>query len=277
MGGSNGSQATTLRTIDVARASAYSVQQVRDLERLGVIPPAVRSSNGYRSYAQVHVQALHAYRGLAGAVGPVEARRLLTKLRTAGMAEAAAAVGALHVRLARERDETLRAQQALREIRAEADPSDVEQEGDAMTITELASALAVRSSALRFWEQEGLLTPERVTSLRARRYDLAAITAARIVAALRSAGYGIPAVRGIMASLHRPGGLREAQCILDRRLDLVAARTVALLRAGADLAAVIASAREPTTAAQTRAPRLGMSTVRSADRPDEVPDGVGRR
>ncbi|WP_411112336.1 MerR family transcriptional regulator [Streptomyces sp. 029-5] len=238
----SGSQQGPLRTVDVARESGYSVQQVRDLERLGVLPPAARSSNGYRSYTPLHVHALRAYRGLAGAVGPVEARQLLAELRTKTIAEAAAGISAVHVRLARERDEALRAQEALRAIQAEADTSAFERETDAMTITELAGALHVRPSALRFWEQEGLVIPERVTSLRARRYGLSAIGAARIVAALRGAGYGIPAVREIMDSLHRLDGLEAAQHILRRRLDQIAMRTVALLRAGADLAAVVAPA-----------------------------------
>ncbi|MEV6685557.1 MerR family transcriptional regulator [Streptomyces sp. NPDC051130] len=236
-----------LRTVDVARDSGYSVQQVRDLERLGVLPPATRSDNGYRSYTPLHVQALRAYRGLAGAVGAVEARRLLQELRTTPIAEAAAAIGAVHVRLARERDEALRAQQALRAIEGEtgAEGADDEREGDAMTITELAGALNLRTSTLRFWEEEGLVTPERVTSLRARRYGLAAIRAARIVAALRGAGYGVPAVREVMDSLHRLGGPEETRRILSRRLDGIAARSVALLRAGADLAAVVTSAEGP--------------------------------
>ena len=110
----------TAANLDVARASGYSVQQVRDLERLGVIPPATRSPNGYRSYAAVHVHALGAYRGLAGAIGAVAARQLLTELRGQPIAEAAAAITAVHVRLAGERDEALRAQAALRAIRAEA-------------------------------------------------------------------------------------------------------------------------------------------------------------
>ena len=117
---SSGPPRAPLRTSDVARASGYSVQQVRDLERLGVIPPATRSPNGYRSYAAVHVHALGAYRGLAGAVGAVAARQLLTELRGQPIAEAAAAITAVHVRLARERDEALRAQAALRAIQAEA-------------------------------------------------------------------------------------------------------------------------------------------------------------
>ncbi|MGP4002218.1 MerR family transcriptional regulator [Streptomyces sp. 8N706] len=244
----SGSPRVLLRTVDVARESGYSVQQVRDLERLRVIPPAPRSSNGYRSYTPIHVHALRAYRGLAGAVGPVAARQMLTELRTETIAEAASAINAVHVRLARERDEALRAQQALGAIQAEANTPEFEHESDAMTITELAGALGVRPSTLRFWEQEGLVIPERVTSLRARRYGLSAIRAARIVAALRGTGYSIPAVREIMGSLHQLDGLGETRRILRQRLDQIATRTVALLRAGADLEAVVMSAQEPTIA-----------------------------
>ncbi|MEU9488386.1 MerR family transcriptional regulator [Streptomyces decoyicus] len=243
----SGSQRVPLRTVDVAGDSGYSVQQVRDLERLGVIPEAARSSNGYRSYTPLHVHALRAYRGLAGAVGPVAARQLLAELRTGTTAEAASAINAVHVRLAGEREEALRAQRALRAIQAEADTGEFEQESDAMTITELAEALHVRPSTLRFWEQEGLVTPERVTSLRARRYGLSAIRAARIVVALRGAGYGIPAVREAMGSLRRLDGLEETQRILRHRVDQIATRTMALLRAGSDLATVVASAQDPAT------------------------------
>lgn len=228
-----------LRTADVARESGYSAQQVRDLERLGVIPPAERSGNGYRVYTPVHVRALLAYRGLAAAAGPVDARAMLAGLRGATVAEAAAAVGALHVRLARERDEALRARQALHAIRAEVDEADPGRDEDAMTITELAGALDVRPSTLRFWEDEGLVAPDRVTTLKARRYGPEAIRAARIVAALRRAGYGVPAVRELMGALHRPDGLAAADRVLQDRLDRIATRSVSLLRAGADLAAVI--------------------------------------
>jgi DNA-binding transcriptional MerR regulator len=252
-----------LRTADVARESGYSLQQVRDLERLGVIPPAVRAPNGYRAYTAAHVRALRAYRGLASAAGPVDARRLLATTFAAPqgdpaelgtrLADAAAAIGAVHVRLARERDEALRAREALRAIQAEAvatvapagDPTDAvpDRAGDTMTITELAAALGVRTSTLRFWEQEGLAVPDRVTTLRARQYGTGAIQEARIVAALRSSGHGIPAVRDVVATLREvdgvAGGTAQAERILDRRLDQIGARTVALLRAGADLAAVL--------------------------------------
>ncbi|WP_460889676.1 MerR family transcriptional regulator [Promicromonospora xylanilytica] len=254
-----------LRTADVARESGYSVQQVRDLERLGVLPPATRAANGYRTYTARHVQALRAYRGLARAAGPVAARRLLASLfagstpagstpavegtppRTTPLADAAAAIGAVHVQLARERDEALRARRALRAIQAEAVSEDSEvlpaPDADPMTITELAAALGVRTSTLRFWEQEGLAVPDRVTSLRARQYRAGAIREARVVAALRGSGYGIPAVRDVVSTLRQVDGIAEgvaeAERILDVRLDQIAGRTVDLLRAGSDLAAVL--------------------------------------
>ena len=225
-----------LRTLDVARATGYSVQQVRDLERLGVLPPAGREPNGYRAYGPRHVLAARAYRGLADAVGPVVARRTMAALQGSTLADAAAAVDDLHAQLAAERAQTLQALSALDAIRAEpAAPSP----GSVLTITELADALGGRASTLRHWEAEGLLEPDRVGSLGARVYDVPATATARVVAALRSAGYGIPALRDVVAALRGLGDASGAEPALRERLERIAARSVALLRAGADLAAVL--------------------------------------
>ena len=112
-----------------------------------------------------------------------------------------------------------------------------------MTITELARALGVRSSTLRFWEREGLVEPRRMTSLQIRVYDPPSIGALRIVAALRDAGYRIPAVREIVASLDEVDVRDATGRVLQQRLDHLATRTVALLEAGTDLAHVITGPR----------------------------------
>jgi hypothetical protein len=62
-----------------------------------------------------------------------------------------------------------------------ADTTNVFDDRDAMTISELAEALGVRSSALRHWEHEGLVNPDRVSQSQSRRYSTQAITAARFV------------------------------------------------------------------------------------------------
>ena len=239
-------QSGMIGTAQVSRASDYSVQQVRDLERLKVIPPAVRAANRYRSYSPLHVHALRAYRGLAAAIGPVEARAMLTGFWAMTVEEAAAEIGAVYVRLAREREQLLQARQALRSIEAETEADSPTPEPDeAMTITALAQALAVRTSTLRFWEKEGLVTPRRVTSLQVRVYDSRSIRALRIVAALRGAGYRIPAIREVLGSLDALDARDATARIVQQRLDHVATRTVALLEAGTDIARIIRSLGGP--------------------------------
>lgn len=255
-GATAGGTAQPLRTADVARAAGCSVQQVRDLEALGVLPPAGRSANGYRAFGDEHVLALRAYRGVASAVGPVVARRVLRDARSLPLDEAASLVSGLHVTLAREREEALAARRALLAIRSEGDgvagsadnpaPEAAATDGSILTITGLAAALGVRASTLRFWEHEGLLAPERVASrsgtVSARRCPPAAVREARVVAALRAAGYRVPEVRHAIDALRGatgPADVADALAALDARLHAIARRTLALLEAGHDVARLL--------------------------------------
>lgn len=225
-------------TSRLAAAAGYSVQQVRDLERLGVIPPANRQPNGYRRFGPAHLRALHAYRQLAVAVDPVNARMTMTEARQLPYDEAIARVVALHVDLARARDQTIAALRALETIVEEERRAAPPSPADTMSITELSAALGVRSSALRFWEQQGLVTPERTSRLGARTYPVAAIRDARIVVALRAGGYRISAVQAVIESVHalNPEDARQA---LHERLRTIATRSDALLRAGTAIADLI--------------------------------------
>jgi DNA-binding transcriptional MerR regulator len=228
-------------TSELAAAAGYSVQQVRNLERLGVIPAAHRQPNGYRRFGTVHVTALRAYRRLAIAVGPVTARATLRDVLDLSHMEAIARVVALHVDLARSRDDTVAALRALESIVEESLHEAPGAPADSMSITELAAALGVRSSALRFWEREGLLRPERAERLNARSYPVSAIREARVVAALRAGGYRIPAVRSVMESLREINDTDDARSALEGRLRTIAARSEALLRAGTDIAELLSA------------------------------------
>lgn len=231
----------SLSTAQTAAASGYSVQQVRDLERLGVIPPAYRAPNGYRRFSPLHLTALRAYRNLALAVGPAKARQAVRELRTLPLDSATALISSFHATLVRARADALAALNALAAIRAEVDGEADPAEDDAMTISELAAALGVRASTLRFWESSGLVTPERVTSMGARRYPPAAVREARIAAALRAAGYGIADVEKLMRSLRDLDGPDNTQMVLRARLDTIAAQMCALLEAGTDFTQLLTS------------------------------------
>ncbi|WP_460633225.1 MerR family transcriptional regulator [Leifsonia lichenia] len=242
-------------TAAVGRLAGYSTQQVRDLERLGVIPPARRGANGYRRYDDRHVVALRAYRALAAAVGPVLARQLMPVLLTGTVDEAAERIDELHAAIARGRSQLREARSGLDAVLVET--TDVFEERDTMTIGELSQALDVRPSALRHWEREGLVRPDRGSDRGSglgprspvRRYGARAIAEARIVAALRSGGYRIPSISRILDQLRRQGLTAEARDLLDQRLAELTRRSIALLDAAGHLHALLNQLNQTATEA----------------------------
>ena len=238
---SNSGVPERLTTAFVSTTSGYSVQQVRDLEALGVISATSRAANGYREFSNLHVRDLRAYRDFAAAVGPVRARHTMREIRTLPRDQAAALLSSFHTALDRERNDALAAQRALHVIRAEALVEAEPVERDSMTITELADALGVRASTLRFWEKSGLVVPQRVATQAstARRYPPAAVSQARITATLRAAGYRIPDVQHAMTAIRQFGDQGDPLTALESHVEHIAQRTLALLRAGAVLAEII--------------------------------------
>jgi DNA-binding transcriptional MerR regulator len=226
-----------LRSIDVARASGYSVQQVRLLERLGVLPPAPRSGSSYRQYSPVHVDAAIAYRDLAAAIGPVGARRLMRAVHEEAPERVLALIEEAYAALHRERTELNLARGAAEAVTDE--PLADVRPSDAMTVAELADAIGVRTSTLRHWETEGLLRPER-TEMGRRTYSPADVRDARVVQQLRAAGYRIPLLRTLLPRLRAGRGWEQVAEVLrgrDRDLD---ERSRHLLAATARIHALVA-------------------------------------
>lgn len=226
------SRKSSLRTVDVARQAGYSVQQIRDLEHDGVLPPAERTSAGYRAYTGRHVQAALAYKALAAGAGPMEARRLM---RTAHSDTAAllAQLDDVHARLTVERRELALAREAAGAIAVE--PIDVPRPSDWMTISELSAALGIRPSTLRHWDAEGLVTPRRSAARATRSYSPADVRDARIVHQLRRAGYRIAPLRALVPRFRDAGRRDDVLTVLTSRAADIDRRSRALLRGAAVL------------------------------------------
>ncbi|GAA4932741.1 MerR family transcriptional regulator [Streptomonospora halophila] len=212
---------TALRPVDVARRAGCSVQQIRVLENAGVLPPAARTASGYRVLGPDHVEAAIAYRALAAAVGPVEAKPIMRAALGSPAATLVALVDSAHARLHAEREGLRSAKRAAAEIIRE--PVGDARPSDAMSVGELADALGVRPSTLRHWEAEGLLAPER-TKGRRRAYAPADVRDARVVDQLRRAGYRIGALRDLMPRLRRRRGWDGVAGALHTLLERSSAR-----------------------------------------------------
>lgn len=113
------SRNSALRTVDVARRAGCSVQQIRNLEQAGVLPPTTRTPAGYRTYTQVHALAAVAYVALTAGVGPIQAKTILRTAHRSPLPELLGALDAAHARLHDERQAVLLAQDVLTAISAE--------------------------------------------------------------------------------------------------------------------------------------------------------------
>jgi DNA-binding transcriptional MerR regulator len=229
-------QSTSLRTVDLARCSGYSVQQVRKLEHEGVIPKAPRTPASYRQFDDGHLHALNAYRALARGLGPVSAKQFLREALHAPTADTLARFDAAHAQLTTERTQLAAARAAASHIAAEP-ITDVNDE-DWLSVGELASALGLRTSTLRFWESKDLVVPSR-TSNRARRYSPEHVRDARIVHQLRTIGQPIDGIRTLLPELR--SGLRhpEMDATFAAREANITNRSLALLDAATPLRALI--------------------------------------
>ncbi|WP_226961568.1 MULTISPECIES: MerR family transcriptional regulator [Streptomyces] len=226
-----------MRTADLARRAGYSAQQIRNLERDGVLPPAARTASGYRIYGEPQLRAALAYRALAAGTGPVEAKEILRACHLGPAARALALLDAVHARLDAERAELRLAREAALAIADE--PIDDVRATDAMSVSELATALGVRPSTLRHWHAESLVVPDRDPSRGTRRYSPAQVRDARIVHQLRRAGYRIAPLRALLPQLRRGRRSTDLTEALAAREADITARSHALLDASAHLSALL--------------------------------------
>ena len=238
-----GRKSGAVRTVDVAHLSGYSVQQIRNLERDGVLPPAARTPAGYRSYGDDHVHSARAYRAVAVATGPVEAKRILRAVHTGPVANLLGLLDAAHARLDRERRDLAVAKAAARAIADEAVADALP--SDTMSVAEVADALGVPTSTLRFWDSIGLVVPAREARRGARRYAPDTVRDARIVHQLRLAGYRIPTLQRLLPQLRNTDSRDELRAGLCARDSDIEARSRALLDGAAALAALVRPAGGP--------------------------------
>lgn len=219
-----------LRPVDLARAAGISTQQVRNYLDDGVLPSAERTDAGYRSFRPRHLRALLTFRALVRGFGIGAAQEIMRAVHADELPKALEVVDAGHAALHEQRrglDQTAAALEAVAE--------QVRTPKADLRIGELAGHLGVRTSALRVWESEGLLTPDRERGTGYRCYRATDIRDAQMINMLRQGRYPLPQVRHVLDELRRTGS-RDAlrQAIAQRRAEITA-RAAAMLEAASHL------------------------------------------
>jgi DNA-binding transcriptional MerR regulator len=190
---------TALRTRDLALAGGISVQQVRNYEANGLIPKAPRSPSGYRLYNKQHLAALETLKGLVRGYGWPRARAIMRALHQSDLPAALAAIDERHAEQAQKRLQVERTLLALRSLAAQ--PGLLQRgsyHSQPVRVGEAAKQMGVRISAVHFWEQQGLLRPERAPQSNYRLYDELQMRRLRVVALLRDSGYPFDVIRSVL-------------------------------------------------------------------------------
>ncbi|GLV60882.1 MerR family transcriptional regulator [Dictyobacter sp. S3.2.2.5] len=209
-----------LRTTDLAQAGQISVQQVRNYEASGFIPPVERSPSGYRLYTKKHLVALQTARGMVSGYTWQQARAIMQAVHQDKLTLALALVDEYHADLAYKRlqlDQTLA---ALGTLAAQSPSLASMRHPQQLRVGEAAKQVGVRVSALHFWEQQGLLHPIRDKSSKYRLYDEQQMRRLRVVVLLRDAGYDFTAIHTALNELTAGRTERAIAAVEKRRAEL---------------------------------------------------------
>ncbi len=105
-----------MRPKDLAREHGLSTQAVRNYEEDGILPPAERGPQGYRTYIEHHAQALRAFLALRPGFGHARAAAILRAVNERSEDTAFQLIDEGHAELLRDRGTLTEVEHALRNL-----------------------------------------------------------------------------------------------------------------------------------------------------------------
>ncbi|MBM0278152.1 TioE family transcriptional regulator [Micromonospora tarensis] len=221
------------RPVDLARRHGLSAQAVRNYERDGVLPPAERTSHGYRRFTEAHVKALNAYLALVVGHGHAAGGDIMRAVNRGEIDTALRTIDQSHALLQRDR-ETLDAVETAVLTLTETTPAP--QHRAVVPISVLAHRLGVRPATLRKWEQSGILRPRRETTTRHRVYAPTDVRDAQLAHLLRRGGYRLDHIATVLGQVRQAGGAEPLAGSLGQWRRRLTERGRAMLTGAARLA-----------------------------------------
>jgi DNA-binding transcriptional MerR regulator len=212
-----------VKTSELARAVGLSVQQVRNYEAYGFLPSAERSANGYRRYTAQHLDALETARVLIRGYGWENALAVMQAVHRNDMDAALELVDARHAQRDQTRRQVDRTLAALQVAMAQQGSWARVRDGEQIGIYAAARRVGVRVSAVRYWEERGLLHPARDERSGGRRYDERLLQQLQIVALLRQADYAFERIRAVLDDLEAGKPELAVEVFARRRAEIARA------------------------------------------------------
>ncbi|MFJ6378747.1 TioE family transcriptional regulator [Kitasatospora sp. NPDC092039] len=225
-----------MRPADLAREHGISTQAIRNYERDGFLPPAERTSTGYRIYTEQHAAALRAHLALVPAYGHATAGAVMTAVHADRLGDALTELDRGHAQLLRDRETLTAVRAAVGHLADGAAPgTGLPAPSGPRSVGEVAHRLGVTPATLRAWEAAGILAPGRDRATGHRRYLPADVRDAELAHLLRRGGYRLEHIATVLRQIRTAGGTGELTAALDGWQQRLTDRGLAMLTASARL------------------------------------------
>ncbi len=182
-----------VRPIDIARKLNITTSALRHYETWGIVPPSERKENGYRVYTEEHAAYFECIRALNTGFGMGFVKEIMPLVQEKKFTEVLWLVNEKQAELHKEKEKT----EKVIEVLELENPEKVhlKRQKNSYTIGEVAAALEVPTTALRHWENEGLIEPKRNQENGYRSYSKQDISKLLIIQTLRKAYFSIEIIR----------------------------------------------------------------------------------
>lgn len=191
-----------MRGIEIAKKLNISTSALRHYESWGLIPKVERANNGYRIYTTEHETYFQCIRALIAGFGMDTVKKVMPLIIKGNIHDALWIINKAQVDLYTEKETVQKTLEVL-------DSKDLTEltnitknrNKSYFTIGEVAKEANVSSSAIRHWEKEGLLNPERHKESGFRIYRLSDIRRVLIIRTVQRVVYSLDIVRELLADI----------------------------------------------------------------------------
>lgn len=189
------------KPIEIARELYISTSALRHYESWGAVPAPERSEHGYRLYTRVHLAYFRCLRAMFNGFSVGITCKVLRLIQQGDMDEAFWLVNEEQARLHHEKAVAEQTLTLLQDPELPLVPNGKLK--NRMTIGEAAALTDVQPSAIRHWEKEGLITPERDPENGYRLFTPVHIRQILLIRTLRKTVYYLENMKEIVHAVER--------------------------------------------------------------------------
>ncbi|GKU83983.1 MerR family DNA-binding transcriptional regulator [Niallia sp. NCCP-28] len=190
-----------MKGIEIARNLNISTSALRHYESWGLIPKVERAKNGYRIYTKVHEAYFQCIRSLNAGFGMDLVRKVMPLILNRKILDALWLINKAQVDLHTEKETVQRTVDML-DLK-ELTPIPNYRHKNSFTIGDVAQEANVSTSAIRHWEKEGLIKPERHQESGFRIYSPSDIRKVLIIRTVQRVVYSLDIVREVLSDLDK--------------------------------------------------------------------------